>query len=158
EGGGHRADHAIHEHVLAHLLRHRLQVLDRQIRIESREQRRYAPHHLVRIHTGTDVERQESDTLRLPPRDKEERRNVVLYLAVLRILHQPDDLHVEFGVTTGAHALAHDVPAEVELRGERLVHHNDIRAALVVGGRELAPGENRNTERPEVCGPDLVVA
>ena len=67
----------------------------------------------------------------LPVGTEEHRRHLLLHLAVLGVLHQPDDLDVELDVVADAVAdeLADGVAPEVELAREGLVDDGDLAAA-----------------------------
>ena len=71
-----------------------------------------------------------ADALGLAVRDEELRRHDLLHLAVLRVLHQADDLDVELRAVALAHALADGVAPQVELLRERFVDDGDLRRRL----------------------------
>ena len=125
-----RADHPIEEDVLPHLLRHRLQVLDRQVRIELRDHRRDRAAAALGIERRAHVE---VASCRASCSGGTARRRPAaprcLHLAVLRVLHEADDLDVERVVPPLDHPLADGVAAEAELLRERLVDDRDLRRA-----------------------------
>src|SRR5262249_62144575 len=84
---------AIGKPVALHLLRPRRQSLDWKVRVELRDALRDARHERLRIGRRQHVEVDAADALVLPVRDEEERRDLALHVAVLRVLHQPDDFH-----------------------------------------------------------------
>jgi len=93
-----------------------------------------------------------ADRLVLPVGKHEKRRRGELDVVVLRVLNEADDLHV--GLFGHAHALAYRGAPEVELLRESLVDDGDLWRAERIRARELAAGEERDPERPEVTDLD----
>jgi hypothetical protein len=60
------------------------------------------------------------------------------------------------GSAAGPDAFADCIATEFELLHERLVDDRDFRRSDVVGTGEIAPGQDRDTERPEVIRTDHV--
>ena len=130
ECGRERRDEPVEHDVLADLLAERPQIVERQVGIEARHERRQRARHLLGITRRPNVERDRSQPVVLTVRREEQRRNLVLDLAVLRVLHEPDDLDVELAGVPLLHALADRITPEVELPGELFVHDRDFGRAL----------------------------
>ncbi len=94
----------------------------------------------------------------LEPGGIEHRRDIVLHIAVLGVLDQPDDLDVHRVGPAVGHVLADRGVAEVELFGEGLVHDGDPGGSQPIARGELAPRKQPDPQGPEVAGAHLVEA
>ena len=132
------ADEAVEEDVLAHLLRQRLQVLDRQVRVEPRDT---ACGMLARSCSGSQRRAHvEVDARRCASSCRYGRKNsggissfTSLYFAFCT--RPTISMSSVAAAAVVAHALADGVAAEVELLRERLVDDRDLRRAERVGAR-----------------------
>ncbi len=110
-----------------------------------------AAEHRRRVGAGPHV-KGERTNVRLPIRHHELWRCRVANLVVLGVANEPDDLDVERLVRACAerHPFADDPIHEVELSGERFVHHGHFRRSLGVCVGEFPSGKERDAERAKV--------
>src|SRR5437762_12171101 len=90
---------------------------------------------------------------------KEQRRELLVDVAVLRVLHQSDDFNIEVFRTTTAclHPLPDRIAPEIEFFRELLVDDRHLRRAVDIRSSKLAPYNQRNSHRSEVAGTHLVI-
>ena len=130
-----------------------VRVLDRQVRHRAAPSTSGCSRATIGIGRGPHVE---SDASRSRSSCRYGRKNSggisFFTVAVLRVLHEADDLHVQRAVARRRRrsACRPAFASQVELLRERLVDDRDLRRAQRVGARELAAREQRHAERREI--------
>src|SRR5688572_25604586 len=82
--------------------------------------------------------------------ERHERPHLALHFVVSRIARDADNFRVELPAAASLYTLADGIAAEIELRDERLVDDSNLRRVERVGTRDLATGEQRDTQRAQV--------